>query len=108
MSSSKYIIDELPVSTHRNFGTHRDFVTHVDGSSLTGERYVSAFIRTRSSGNNRIRLVDLTPVEQEDGRKWQDSYGRAIYLERPVPDIFANRNTRQYGDFINWIQQQRC
>jgi hypothetical protein len=103
----EHIIDELPESTHANFRTRRDFITHVDGSSLTGEQYVNAFIRTRSSGSARFRLADLSPVECEAGREWQDAHGRTIYLERPVPAMYSNRLSRPYNQFLEWIEQQR-
>lgn len=107
MSAIELTVDELPESTHANFRTHRDFITHVDGSSLTGERYVNAFIRTRGSGSARLRLADLSLVESKEGREWQDAEGRAIYLERPIPPIYSNRLSRQYEQFLGWIEQQR-
>lgn len=107
MSASNFIVDELPESTHMNFRTHRDFVTHVDGSSLTGEQYVNVYIRTCSSGGDQFRLVDLTAIECQAGREWQDASGRTVYLERPVPAIYKGRLSRQYDQFIEWIQQQR-
>ena len=107
MSVVDHIVDELPESTRTNFRTHRDFVTHVDGSSLTGEQYVNAFIRTRNSGNARFRLADLSPVECDGGREWQDSQGRAIYLERPIPAMYSSLHSRQYDKFLEWIEQQR-
>ena len=107
MSVIERIIDELPESTHTNFKTHRDFITHVDGSSLTGEQYVNAFIRTRSSGSARFRLVDLIVIENKGGREWQDPSGRTIYLERPIPAIYSRRLSRRYERFLEWIEQQR-
>ena len=107
MSLIEHIIDELPESTHTNFETHRDFITHVDGSSLTGEQYVNAFIRTRASGSARFRLADLSVVENEGGREWQDAAGRTIYLERPIPAMYSNRLSRSYEQFLEWIEQQR-
>jgi len=107
MSVNEVVIDELPESTHINFRTHRDFVTHVDGSSLTGEQYVNAFIRARNTGCAAIRLADLNVIEYEGGREWQDASGRTVYLERPVPAAYSNRLSRQYDQFVEWIEQQR-
>jgi hypothetical protein len=107
MSVIENIVDELPESTHTNFKTHRDFITHVDGSSLTGEQYVNAFIRTRGSGSARFRLADLSAVECEGGREWRDTRGRTIYLERPVPAMYSSRLSRPYEQFLEWIEQQR-
>jgi len=107
MSVTEATIDELPESTHTNFRTHRDFITHVDGSSLTGEQYMKAFIRTRSSGSARFRLADLSAVECDGGREWQDAGGRTIYLERPIPAMYSNRLSRSYEQFLEWIEQQR-
>jgi hypothetical protein len=107
MSGIEHIVDELPESTHTNFRTHRDFITHVDGSSLNGEQYVKAFIRTRNSGSARFRLADLNAIECEGGREWQDDVGQIIYLERPIPAMYSNRLSRPYKQFLEWIEQQR-
>jgi hypothetical protein len=107
MSVTENTIDELPESTHTNFRTHRDFITHVDGSSLTGEQYVNAFIRTRSSGSARHRLADLSAIECEGGRQWQDAAGRTVYLERPIPAMYSSRLSRPYEQFLEWIELQR-
>lgn len=107
MTSDSFIIDELPESTHKNFRTHRDFITHVDGSSLTGEQYLNAFIRTRTSGNIRTRLADLVPTECEGSREWRNAEGQLIYVERPIPTMFSSLHTREYDKFVEWIEEQR-
>jgi hypothetical protein len=107
MSDTELIVDELSVSTHTNSRTQRDFATHVNGSSLTGEQYVSAFIRTRDSGDARLRFADLTVIYRERGREWHDECSRTIYSVRLVPATFSSRLMRQCEEFVRWVEQER-